>query len=153
MVRAYFHCPKSNQKNFSETHMLLLRNIMQKLESVICRSEVCVQRWIFTKLFLSRKKKTVFLYKRWIMLQCVRYLDNFRQLGYYSNKMMNVPPVSSACSTDLFLHAMSAYISIRVWYCIGRYLSVTPVCRFQKQMSVRLYSNWYIYSVKSKCVI
>ena len=54
---------------------------------------------------------------------------------------MLVPPVSTDYSANLFFRASSAYTSVQVQYCTGRYLSVNPVDQLRKQLSVRFYSK------------
>ena len=54
---------------------------------------------------------------------------------------MLVPLVSTDYSANLFFHASSAYTSIQVKYCTGRYLSVNPVDQLRRQLGVRFYSK------------
>ena len=65
------------------------------------------------------------------------YIRKRSQVEYRFN--IFVPLVRIDYSANLFFHASSAYTSIQVKYCTGRYLSVNPVDQLRRQLGVKFY--------------
>ena len=55
---------------------------------------------------------------------------------------MLIPPVSVVEALQTF-HALLAYTSILVEYCMGRYHLVTPVNQLRRELGMWFYSKWY----------
>ena len=65
---------------------------------------------------------------------------------------MLVPPVSTDSSADLFFLILLANNSIKVYYCMGRYISLTPVNQPRRQLGEGSFSRWHYTWLKRYCI-